>query len=148
MEVVVRRTTAYEANLDERTLKPIFSTTTNEPIGAVTEFQIGQQFSYPTMIAPEGGGFSALAGPSFTPASTNILLVTRHFVHVVSWNGTELLKVDYKPEYPDYAMVNVSALQPPGRYAVWFSPTVSEERKKELGLRTQVTWGTARTARW
>jgi ABC-2 family transporter protein len=134
------RTTAYEANLDERTIKPIFATTTNEPIGAMAELIVGKQFSYPTIIAPEGGGFSALAGPTFTPVSTNILLVTRNFIHVLDPGGAGMLKADYKPSYPDYASVTVNALQPPGRYAVWFEPTVSEERKKELGLKTQVTW--------
>ncbi len=59
---------------------------------------------------------------------------------MLSTDGREILKTAYQPSYPDFGQVRVSALEPDGRFAVWFDPTVPEKRRLQLGLRTHVTW--------
>ncbi len=130
--------TVYQADLDQRTLKPVFTTSDDEPVGGSGSLVLTASVT-PGKVITQGENTFYL-GETVVARETNVIVATRHYIHVLSTDGREILKTAYQPSYPDFGQVRVSALEPDGRFAVWFDPTVPEKRRLQLGLRTHVTW--------
>lgn len=130
---------AYQVNLDQRTIEPVFKATGEETIGGAGALVITTNLPVsPRSIVPEDVVYRQ--GATMIPRDTNIIVVTRQSVHLIALDGRELLNTPYQPGYPNFRDVRVSALEPVGRYAVWFDPSVNEKERIRLGLHAHVTW--------
>ncbi len=108
----------YELDLDHRTARTLFTVTNipNETIGRIGEVSLNNyDWDY-------------------------TLVVTRHFVHLLTPEGKVVWRADYKPGYPDYNQVQVAILETTNSFALWFTPSRSAQEKAGGKLPIRVTW--------
>jgi hypothetical protein len=109
-------TAIYQADLQNRATKTLFTTEKDETIlGATDVFQNGNDWDY-------------------------TVVVTKRFVHLLTPDGKVVWKTPYEPAYPDYNRVRISFLEAPGQSALWFAPSLSANRKADWKLPTRVIW--------
>jgi hypothetical protein len=104
------------------TVKPIFSLTNDDEIGAYVDVQ---------------GGY----GDSQT---RNSLITTRQTVCLLDSEGRTVFAAPYQPGYAEYPQVQVSFLQPTNgataTFAVWFLPDAEKNRKSGGKMPDHVLW--------
>jgi hypothetical protein len=88
------RATVYQADLGTRTLKPLFVTTKDDPVGATSDVL-------------ENGGFS------YT------VVLTRHWVQLIMADGTTTWRLPFEQPRSDYTDVKVVTLMPRGNLRCW-----------------------------
>ena len=108
-------------NLEDRTLKPIFTFTNDAPIG-------GFQDTY--------------ARPDNYPSNLAIVM-TRKSIDLLDLDGHLPWSVPYEPSYPVYPHIKVYRLEPTNRFAIQFQPDYEANKKSGWTLPTHVEWFTA-----
>jgi len=109
-------TALYHADLQNRSVKQIFSTDPQDMILAVQE--VGRERN----------------------AWDYTLVLTRQFVRLLTPEGVEVFKAPFEPGYPDCRQVELSLLEPNGRFALWMEPYYLVNEKAGWKLPTHVTW--------
>jgi hypothetical protein len=120
-------TTLYLLDLDKRTTKPLFTTTSDDPILTSTE------------LTPSNYDWEYTA------------VVTKRFVYLLTPDGQPVWKVPYEPKALGYRRTAIYFLQPSGHFALWMAPSYEEEKQSNWSLPTHVVWlkrdqGVVRTA--
>jgi ABC-type transport system involved in multi-copper enzyme maturation permease subunit len=95
--LLTTRGAVYQIDLESRTTKALFTTTNDDPIGAASEVWDDAGWQY-------------------------TIVVTRRFVHLLTPDGRPVCQAPFPPSYADGSQVQVSMLEPTGRFAVWFHP--------------------------
>ena len=105
----------YELDLDNRATRVLLRTASDDPIEAFNDLVL-------------------------TMHDWNALVVTRHFVHLLSTDGSVVLKEPYEPLRSRQTDIRVFFLEPPGRFALWIAPGFTANAGPEKSPPTQVTW--------
>ena len=112
---IIRTATAvYQADLQNRALKPLFTATNGDTIGSVKEVSLKGDWKY-------------------------TIVVTRQFVHLLMPDGKVIWKAPYAPD-SDYKNGSVYFLETADQFALWLSPTYPANEKAGWKLPTHVTW--------
>ncbi len=106
--------TLYHYNLDERSIKPIFRVP-DAPILNLTSFHSNK-------------------GPRHT------VLTTAKNIYILDVRGQLAATAAYDPGLPEYPITRVYAMEPPGRFAVWFEPDRATNRLHNFSLPIHVQW--------
>lgn len=107
-------TTLYEVNIQSRTVRPIFNTTTDDPIFAA--------------------GHALGAGPY-------VAVLTHHWLQLIGPDDRTLWRIPFEQPRPDYTDVRISSIDiKDGRYAVWVGPSHEADQRNPGKLPTHVTW--------
>jgi hypothetical protein len=109
-------TTVYAVNLEKREVKPLLTTTSDDPIVAVSEFIRRNQEWEATGV------------------------VTKRFVHLLTAEGNPVWKVPYEPPSSAYRAIEVYRLKSPGQFLLWQTPDFEENERAEWKLPIQVSW--------
>jgi ABC-type transport system involved in multi-copper enzyme maturation permease subunit len=113
---IMRTDTAlYQFDLQDRIIKPFFTATNGDTIGAVKVISLKGDWDY-------------------------TVVVTRQFIHLLTPDGKVVWKTPYGTAYPDYKDVWVYFLEPADRFALWLAPTDAANKKAKWKLPTRVTW--------
>jgi hypothetical protein len=120
---IVRRnlkteTAVYELDLDKPAARKIFTAPAGEKVGGAGEIVRNYQ----------------------NRGEDYVLAVTDRSIHVLTLEGRDLLTAPYEPAYPDYPSVQVSVLEPPGQFALWFRSSNEADQKAGHQLPTRIKW--------
>jgi hypothetical protein len=115
-QVLVTSEAVYQADLERRAIRALFTTGREDPIVGAQEVWLDD------------------AGWQYT------LVVTRQFVHLLALNGTTVWKMPLPASYAKGSHVQVSFLEPPGRFALWFHPADDLLRKGDTLRTVHVAW--------
>jgi ABC-type transport system involved in multi-copper enzyme maturation permease subunit len=110
-------TTVYKFDLQNRTVKPFFTATNGDAIGAVMGISLN---------GDEEWNYTAV--------------VTKQFIHLLTPDGKVVWKRPYDMAYPDYKEVRIYFLEPADQFALWLAPTYVANKKAGWKLPTHVTW--------
>jgi hypothetical protein len=109
-------TTLYLPDVEQRTIKPIFTTTEDDPILAVEDIlRVGLDWEHTAVI-------------------------TKRFIYLLTREGKLVWKAPYEPPYPEYASFHVFFLEPPGQFAVWIEPSDQAREQSKGALPTRSLW--------
>jgi hypothetical protein len=117
-ELASTETTLYRLDLERRTIKPVFTTTTSDPL------QFSQEIK-------------------FEVDATNrqyIAVVTKQQIHLLSRDGQPIWKVSYDPQNRAYRQADIHFLDKPGQYALWMAPNYWDNVRANWKLPTHVIW--------
>jgi hypothetical protein len=114
--ILATATTVFEVDVEQRTTKPLFTTSEDDPILAAQEISL-------TASVWE---YSAV--------------VTKRFVHLLTAEGKPLWKAPYAQAYPDYARIALYCLEAPGQFALWLAPSEQAKAQAKGKLPTHVIW--------
>jgi len=109
-------TAVYAVNLEQREVKPLFTTTSDDPILAVSEFMRHHQEWKHTGV------------------------VTKRFVHLLTVEGQPVWKTPYEPPSAAYRSMEIYCLKPPGQFMAWMAPDYEENERAEWKLPIHVSW--------
>ena len=109
-------TTVYSVDLEKRSTKALFTTTSDDPISMASEIVLN---SY-------DWEYEAVA--------------TKRFIHLLTSEGKPVWKAPYEPTGSAYTQVGMYFLQPPGQFAIWMSPTHQESERADWKLPNHVVW--------
>jgi hypothetical protein len=107
-------TTIFLPDVEQRTVKPLFTTAQEGPVMAAHE----------------------IWRPDFTWDYTAVC--TKGAIFLLTKEGTPVWKAPYEPAYPRYGNIKVFALEPRGQFALWIEPSfrVWEQSKEALPIRS------------
>ena len=120
--ILATSTTAYLADLENRTLKPVFTVSKDDRIG----------------------GFAEPTGEWEKTTWQSVLVVTRNSVNSLDMDGRTEWVVPYQPSYPAYNRIDVLFLEPTNRFAVEFIPDYLADNNSGWKLPTRIEWLTGR----
>lgn len=109
-------TTLYQADLEGRAMKPLFTTTSDDPIVTASEIVWGDHKWEYTAVA------------------------TKRFIHLLAADSQPVFKFPYESRGVARSQATVSVLEPPGSFALWLSPHPDEQGQASWQLPTQVVW--------
>lgn len=108
-------TALYEVNIQNRTVRSVFTTTTDDPILA--------------------SGYVA-TGPI-----GDIAVLTRRWLQLVGPDDKTIWRIPFEQPRPDYTDVRISIVDlKQGRFAVWVGPSFEADRKDPGKLPMHITW--------
>jgi len=110
--------TVYEADLENRAVRALFTTTSDDPVGGAIEVQVGKEET----------------------DRRYILAATRHFIHLISPGAKEAWKIRYQPAFPDYTTISFFSLESLNQSSVWLRPSYARNQGRSLKLPTHVMW--------
>jgi prepilin-type N-terminal cleavage/methylation domain-containing protein len=109
-------TTLYLLDLDQRQIKPLFTTTPDDPILAASEFAFnGFDWDYTAVV-------------------------TKRFIHLLTADGQPAWKAPYDSRDASYRQAEIYPLKPPGQFALWLVPSGGENKRAGWNLPTHVIW--------
>ena len=111
-------TILYRLNLGQRALKPLFTTTADDPLRSSQEIRFERDGAEERYVA----------------------VVTRHSVHLLKPGGELVWKVPYDAQNPAYRRAEIHFLSAPGQYALWMSPSAYEDERSDGRLPIHVVW--------
>jgi hypothetical protein len=120
-------TTVYRVDYEKRSVRPLFTTTSDDPIVSTDD------------ISSEDAGWEYTA------------VITKRFVHLLAADGRPVWKVSYEPQVFGQFRPELYVLEPPDQFALWMAPTHQENQRAGWKLPTPVVWlargqGVARSA--
>jgi hypothetical protein len=109
-------TTLVSVNLSKRTVTPVFTASSDDPITHVGDVMInGQNW-------------------------TGTLVATRQKVHFISSEGKAVWSIDYSMRYPDSEDFKAYALEPAGAFVLWNAPPFQKLKNFSQSPPAHVTW--------
>ena len=109
-------TTVYLVDVEKRSTKPLFTTTTDDPISMGSEIVLnGYDWDYEAVA-------------------------TKRFIHLLTTDGKPVWKAPYEPTAPAYTQLGMYFLQPPGQFALWMTPDRLENQRADWKLPIHVVW--------
>jgi hypothetical protein len=122
-KLLATATAVYRADFKARAVKPVFTLTNDDEIGAYADVQTGYEDNQP---------------------SRDSFITTRKTVCLLDSAGRTIFAVPYQPGYVDYPQVQISFLQPTNgataNFAVWFRPEPEKNRKSGGKMPDHVVW--------
>lgn len=113
--------TVYLVDTEKAELKPILSTSAEDPFLATSE----------------------AVRSSTRPETQYCLLLSEKSIRLVSENGKILINTPYSPSYQQYPAVNVSLLSASNRFVIQMTPDYQRNKASGGHLKTQLTWITS-----
>jgi hypothetical protein len=108
-------TAVYAVNLEQREVKPLFTTTSDDPVIAVSEFtRHHQEWEYTGVV-------------------------TTRFVHWLTAEGQPVWKMPHEPQSSAYRSLAIYCLKPPGQFLAWMAPDYEENEQAEWKLPIHVS---------
>ena len=117
-EVLASARTAYLVDLEKISLKPLFTATNDDSIGA----------------------FSSGSWNSVSPLHDLALIVTRQSIQLLNLEGKSLLRVPFEPAAPSYPSVSVYPFDLTNGYAVRWEPDYLLNKAAGGKFPSQVKW--------
>jgi hypothetical protein len=109
-------TTVYLLDLEKRSTKALFTTTSDDPISMAAEIILnGYDWDYEAVA-------------------------TKRAIHLVTSDGKPVWKAPYEPAGLAYNQVGIYFLQPPGQFALWMTPPREENERANWKLPIHVVW--------
>ncbi len=108
--------TLYRPDLEQRALKPLFTTTSEDPIITASAIMIGNQDWKFTQVT------------------------TKRFIHLLTATGEPVWKAPYDSSSQLYARANIFLLNEPGQFALWMSPTHYDKEQQGWSAPLHVLW--------
>jgi hypothetical protein len=109
-------TTIYEADLEKREVKPLFTTTSDDPILGTSEIGLHDYDWQYTAV------------------------VTKRFVYLLTAEGQTVWKVAYEPKGAGYTEFGIYLLEPPGQFVLWRAPSYQASVQAGWSLPIYVSW--------
>ena len=108
--------TVYEVDLDQRKVKPFFTTTSEDPIVAHSECLMNEVDWQYTAVA------------------------TRQFIYLLTAAGQTVWKVPCEPKGEAYVYADIHCLKPAGQFLLWVAPYPGDHERDESKLPVYVSW--------
>ena len=109
-------TTLYQVDPEQRATKPLFTTTSDDPILATTE------------LMPNEYDWEYTA------------VVTKRSIHLLTAEGKPVWKVPYEPKEAACGRAEIYFLEPPGHFVLWLTPSYWENNRANWKLPIHVAW--------
>lgn len=109
-------TGVYGLDLQNRTVRELFSTGTEDSLGGVSDITRDDYDWEYTLVA------------------------SRQFIHLLAPDGHMLFKTPFQPAYPQDRLVKLHILEPRGRFALWIAPAHDSAENLDRMLSARVTW--------
>ena len=116
LRTLATTTTVFVVDVEQRTTKPLFTTPENDPIWAVDDiFLHGDHWEYTAVV-------------------------TKRSIHLLTAEGKPLWQAPYELAHPGDDHLQLYYLEPPGRFALWITPSNPPNEGPKSKLLTHVIW--------